>query len=109
MGIAATLAGPVEAIGERKRNSAALRALAGNKDTRKLLGAAGAERVCLFPDNGLVAEMLAKSSAERMARNEVVLHWSGRIEPRKALPLALEAISEAVKQASMDIRLEVSG
>jgi glycosyltransferase involved in cell wall biosynthesis len=84
--------------------------LAANGETKELLHAAGApvERVRLFLDNGLPTDLLAKDTSQPPRRTELLLHWSGRLEPRKALPLALESVAQAIR-LGVNVSLEISG
>lgn len=85
--------------------------LATNRATKKLLEQAGASpaKVHLFLDNGVLDEVIAEKPFDHPTRRGIVLHWSGRLEPRKALPLALEAVSQAIMDGATDLSLEVSG
>ena len=91
------------------RNSALI--LAANRDTKELLEAAGAPpgKVRLFLDSGLPNELLAQKVPDKACRNETILHWSGRLEPRKGLPLALEAVAQAIKDRGANVYLQVTG
>jgi glycosyltransferase involved in cell wall biosynthesis len=83
--------------------------LAANSETRTLLERAGAKNICLFPDSALPQALFIENLPDRVSRDEVVLHWSGRLESRKALPMALEALAGALNGGRLNIRLEVSG
>jgi glycosyltransferase involved in cell wall biosynthesis len=63
----------------------------------------------MFLADALPEELLIDNLPDRALRDEVVLHWSGRLESGKALPLALEALAGALKQGHLNIRLEISG
>ena len=91
------------------RNSALI--LVTNNDTRRLLEAAGAhsDDISLFLADGLSHDSLAAAPIEHDARSEIVLHWSGRLEVNKGLPLALEALAKTVDHTNLPIRMEISG
>jgi glycosyltransferase involved in cell wall biosynthesis len=76
-----------------------------NQETRRLLDRAGARRVELFLDNGLPPGYCDRATADRNPLNVMKLLWAGRCEPRKALPVGLEAIAQ-VKQP---VQLIVAG
>ncbi len=80
--------------------------LATTNEAKELLEAAGAKSVKLFLESGVREEWLADSLQEKGRRATVVLHWSGRLEPRKGLALAIEALAAA---GDADVQLEVSG
>ena len=85
-------------------NSAVI--LATNRETREVLYQAGAQRVKLFLDNGVRPEQFIARERTRRAGDHLELLWAGRLEARKALPLALEAMA-AVRDAP--IRLRIAG
>lgn len=68
--------------------------LATNGDTSRLAARAGAGRLQLFPDAGINPEDRSPSVPDRSSRAELTLLWAGRLEHRKALPLALEALAQ---------------
>lgn len=80
--------------------------LATNHETACVLQKAGAQRVQLFLDTGLAPEYLPATPPKRGAEDGLTLLWAGRFEPRKALPLALEALCQAGEPA---VRLLVAG
>jgi glycosyltransferase involved in cell wall biosynthesis len=80
--------------------------LATNQETARLLEKAGARGVRLFLDTGLSPEYLPETPPQRPASAGLTLFWAGRCEPRKALPLALEALSQVVEPP---VRLMVAG
>jgi glycosyltransferase involved in cell wall biosynthesis len=80
--------------------------LTANAETKRILEAAGARNVKLFLDSGVEPDWLAPRPPDRPEKNTLLLHWSGRLEYRKALPLALEAVAR-VKDLS--VRLVISG
>jgi glycosyltransferase involved in cell wall biosynthesis len=81
--------------------------LATNNETKELLEAAGAKTVKLFLDGGVAEEWLAEPPQKEVVRSApVVMHWCGRLEPRKGLSLAIEALAAA---GDVDVQVEVSG
>jgi len=80
--------------------------LATNNETEAVLAAAGAKTVRLFLDSGLPEELLAAEVPVSKSSPGLLLHWCGRLEAHKALPLALEALAQV---KDLDVRLEISG
>lgn len=80
--------------------------LATNRDTSTLLERAGARRLELLPDAGVDPADRPARPPHRGAREELTLLWAGRLERRKALPLALEALAQV---PDMPVRLLVAG
>jgi glycosyltransferase involved in cell wall biosynthesis len=87
--------------------------LASESETKDWLEEAGAKSVKLFLDGGVAddwfVERVCPASAvvpRESGRSTVVLHWCGRLEPRKGLALAIEGLAAA---GDIDVRLEVSG
>src|SRR5882762_10668451 len=84
---------------------ASLVTLATNQETADLLRRAGARDVRLFLDSGIPQSFL--SNGIYGSNDEgLTLLWAGRMQPRKALPLALEALAEA---SDVNVRLLVVG
>jgi len=73
------------------RRSALL--LATNRETARVMEAAGGQGVRFLYDNGLSAESLPACPPERAPSAGLTLLWAGRLEARKALPLLLEAMA----------------
>ena len=92
----------------RLRRAAANSALvlATNQETADLLYRAGARHVELFLDNGVLPEQFVSRRRVRQAGERLELLWAGRLEARKALPLALEAMARA---PDVPARLTVAG
>ncbi|MBW4548426.1 MAG: glycosyltransferase [Symplocastrum torsivum CPER-KK1] len=65
-----------------------------NQDTAKLAQRFGARRVELFLDGGLPDEYFPQTPPTRTASQELRLLWVGKVIPRKALLLTLEALSK---------------
>ena len=86
------------------RQSAAI--IATNQDTASVLAQAGAGKVPCWPDAAVEAEMLHRPCHIRSDAENLVLHWTGHLEHRKGLPLALEALGQ-VKDTPW--RMVVSG
>jgi glycosyltransferase involved in cell wall biosynthesis len=80
--------------------------LATNRETAAVLYRASAPRVELFLDNGVLPEHFIARDRLRRARDRLELLWAGRLEARKALPLALEAMACA---RDLPVRLSVAG
>ena len=80
--------------------------LATNHETAQLLAGAGASRVTLFLDTGIAEEFLPDKIPQRPTRRVLTLLWAGRLQPRKCLPLALEALAQCKDIA---VRLVVAG
>jgi glycosyltransferase involved in cell wall biosynthesis len=85
-------------------NSAAI--LATNGETVEVLRKAGASRVDLFLDGGVRADQFVQRQRVRRAGDRLELIWAGRLEPRKALPLALEALA---RLPDVPFRLRIAG
>ena len=85
-------------------NSAAI--LATNRETVQVLRRAGASRVDLFLDGGVRADQFVERRRVRRPGDPLELIWAGRLEPRKALPLALEAMA---RLSDVPVRLRIAG
>lgn len=86
------------------RRSALL--LATNRETRDMLKRLGGRDIRLAYDNGVLPSLLPPAPPERPVRRELTLLWAGRIEPLKALPLALESLA---RLGDVPVRLLVAG
>jgi glycosyltransferase involved in cell wall biosynthesis len=80
--------------------------IAANRETHALLRMVGAPRVHIYLDVGIESKWLTPEPPKRPQRNTFVLHWSGRLEYLKALPLALQAMTHV---RDLPVRLLVSG
>ena len=80
--------------------------LATNRETVEVLRRAGASRVERFADGGVRADEFVARNRERRAGDRLELVWAGRLEARKALPLALAALARV---RDLPIRLRVAG
>ena len=80
--------------------------LATNRETADVLRRAGAGDVVLSLDNGLLMDDTPPHRPKRLASSPLTLLWAGRLEPRKSLPLAIEAMAERRHQP---VRLIVAG
>ena len=88
------------------RNSALV--FATNRETAACLEKAGARRVIPFLDNGVPAQtMLARPPDRSYSTSSCELLWVGRLELRKALPLALKAL--AAVSPEVEIKLTIAG
>lgn len=77
-----------------------------NRETYGLLERAGARNVRLFLDSGIPSSFISSLEAPRSTNSPFTLLWVGRMQPRKALPLALEALAQT-KDPS--VRLLIAG
>jgi glycosyltransferase involved in cell wall biosynthesis len=64
-----------------------------NSETATILRRAGATKVSLVLDAGLPPDAINDQPADRSARDGTNILWAGRLESRKGLRLALEAIA----------------
>jgi glycosyltransferase involved in cell wall biosynthesis len=80
--------------------------LATNHETREVLHKAGATRVDLFLDGGARSGEFITRKRMRAAGDRLELLWAGRLEARKGLPLALEAMARV---ADLRVRLRIAG
>jgi glycosyltransferase involved in cell wall biosynthesis len=70
-------------------------ALATNRETADFLRLLGAKDVRLWLDSGIPSGFTAESPAAKVASETFRVLWVGNMFPRKALPLALEALALA--------------
>jgi glycosyltransferase involved in cell wall biosynthesis len=68
--------------------------LATNRESAQVLEAAGAKSIRLFLDIGILPDYLPRTPPSRRPADGLTLLWAGRLEPRKALQLALEALAQ---------------
>jgi glycosyltransferase involved in cell wall biosynthesis len=80
--------------------------LATNRETYGLLAKAGARNVKLFLDSGIPSRFASSPQVARPKGSPFTLLWVGRMHPRKALPLALEALAET---KDLNARLLIAG
>jgi glycosyltransferase involved in cell wall biosynthesis len=80
--------------------------MATNHETARMLERAGASRVTLFLDTGIGEDFLPAQVPQRAPRRLLTLLWAGRLQPRKCLPLALEALAQC---KDFSVRLLVAG
>jgi len=90
----------------RSAASASSVTLATNHETANLLRQLGAQDVRLWLDSGIPFEIVSNHRAPKSRTKELTLLWVGRMQPRKALPLALEALAAA---GDMNVRLWIAG
>lgn len=64
-----------------------------NNDTKRLLKSARGVRLEQFLDCGLAPEYIPADLPQRKVSGEFTLLWAGRLEPHKALTLALRALA----------------
>src|SRR5258708_7204169 len=79
---------------------------AGIQETADLLRRAGARDVRLFLDSGIPESFLLNGGISKSNNESLTLLWAGRMQHRKALPLALEALAEA---SDVKVRLLIAG
>jgi glycosyltransferase involved in cell wall biosynthesis len=80
--------------------------LATNQETADILYKAGAPRVELFGDTGVLPQQFIGRCKPRRAGDQLELVWAGRLLGFKALPLALEAMARV---RDLPVRLSVAG
>ena len=85
---------------------ATLVTLATNQETASLLRRMGAQDVRLCLDSGLPSSFVSEAPISPRNRELFTLLWAGRMQPRKALPLALEAVAQA---GDVPVRLLIAG
>ncbi|HXH50642.1 MAG TPA: glycosyltransferase family 4 protein [Terriglobia bacterium] len=71
-----------------------------------MLERAGARRVMLFLDTGIGEQFLPAEVLQRVPGPQIALLWAGRLQPRKCLPLLLEALMQC---KDLPLRLLVAG
>lgn len=86
---------------ETVKNAAAV--LATNIETQQMLLAAGATNVPLFWDNGIPDEMIPSAPVSRQIGKTIRVLWASKIEKRKALPLALQAMSRIGREVPVEL------
>lgn len=89
---------------EAARKSAMI--FATNHETAKILQRAGARRLELFLDTGIREDFLPDQAPQRAPGPQLNLLWTGRLLPRKCLPLAIEALAQL---RDVPVRLVVAG
>src|SRR3989440_1540690 len=80
--------------------------LATNRDTAELLSRIGGRDVRLFLDSGLSSNFILREPVSRPSDGSLTLLWAGRMQPRKALPLALEALA---RTKDLRVKLLIAG
>jgi glycosyltransferase involved in cell wall biosynthesis len=80
--------------------------LATNQETANFLKGIGARDVRLYLDSGISSAFVSNARASKSDGETLTLLWAGRMQPRKALPLALEAVAEA---HDVRVRLLIAG
>jgi glycosyltransferase involved in cell wall biosynthesis len=82
--------------------------LSTNPETTQALHAAGARHVNFYPNIGVTEELLAAPLRKHTtSQREPIILWAGRLIPIKALPLALEVMTQI--KPGMRARLRVLG
>jgi len=77
-----------------------------NYETAGILKRAGARRVELFLDTGIRKDFLPEQAPQRTPGSQLTLLWTGRLLPRKCLPLAIEAVAQV---RDLPVRLVIAG
>jgi exopolysaccharide biosynthesis WecB/TagA/CpsF family protein len=90
----------------RSAARASVVALATNHETAQLLRKLGAADVRLCLDSGIPSEVVSSSRSSGSRSEHLTLLWVGRMQPRKALPLALEALAQL---PDVNVKLLVAG
>jgi exopolysaccharide biosynthesis WecB/TagA/CpsF family protein len=80
--------------------------LATNRDTAELLRGAGGRDVRLFLDSGITPNFILRETVSKPSDGSLTLLWAGRMQPRKALPLALEALA---RTKELRVKLLIAG
>ena len=78
----------------RKAARSSALVLATNRETGDLLSRIGGRNVTLFLDSGIPSSFIPGPPVPKPGNRPLTLLWAGRMEPRKALPLALEAFEQ---------------
>jgi glycosyltransferase involved in cell wall biosynthesis len=89
--------------GFRRMAKAAALSLASNVETQRVLRQGGSCNAQLLIDCGLRDGYAEGASPDRPYNGELKLLWAGRLETRKALPLALEALAQTRARATLTI------
>jgi N-acetylglucosaminyldiphosphoundecaprenol N-acetyl-beta-D-mannosaminyltransferase len=79
----------------RRAAKASLVTLATNQETANLLRRMGARNVRLCLDSGIPSDFVTGARVSPRKHETFTLLWAGRMQPRKALPLALQALARA--------------
>ena len=83
--------------------------VASNSETRRVLEMAGGHDVKLVVEAGLLPEQLDRPPVEHLPRTELRVAWVGGHVPRKALPLALDAVDVARRDVSISLVIAGGG
>ena len=90
----------------RRAARASVVALATNYETAQLLRELGAPDVRLCLDSGIPSEVVSSSRSSGSRSEHLTILWVGRMQPRKALPLALEALAQV---PDLNVKLLIAG
>lgn len=93
-------------ISLRKAAKSSAIALATNRETYELLARLGTPDVRLFLDTGISSTLLSSARNSTLEGEPFTLLWVGRMQSRKALGLALEALAQT---NGLNTRLLVAG
>ena len=90
----------------RSAAKASLVTLATNQETADLLRQMGARDVRLCLDSGIPASFISEGPVLRQNEKVFTILWAARMQPRKALPLALDALAQV---DDVSVRLLIAG
>ena len=90
----------------RSAAKASLVTLATNQETANLLRQLGARDVRLCLDSGIPSSFVSDARVSPHNGETLTLLWVGRMQPRKALPLALESLAQV---DDVPVRLLIAG
>jgi glycosyltransferase involved in cell wall biosynthesis len=79
--------------------------LAANEETEQVIRRLGARATVAMPDMGVGSEEIAVTPPPRPQDRALRVLWVGRLMPRKALPLALDAIASVSPDVSVHLRI----
>lgn len=79
--------------------------LAANEETAELARRLGCERVTFFQDTGVHSSVISQDIGREWDASELRVVWVGRMFPRKGVGLALKALAQAARRASIRMTL----
>lgn len=87
----------------RRMSRRAAMCLVANLETRRIVELCGGSRIRLAIDFGIPDNYAPDATPHREPLDTLRLLWAGRLEPRKALPLALEALARTDTRAELTV------